>query len=97
MGSNGTLDDRRLRSTSARSESDGAKIMKFDPARRTSRKPISPRGFQRLKRREHPQRITLAALLLRGIRNLINFLFGSSRGGRRPSSRGTQRSGKRRA
>jgi hypothetical protein len=74
------------------SDSEGAKILHFDPARRTSRRtvavPLPP------KRQEKP--VLPASIFSRAVLKVIAFLFGASRGGRFPS-RGSERSGKRRA
>jgi len=93
MGGTRKFGGQRLHSKTARSESDGTKILAFDPARRTTSKqtPLFP------KRPIQPTHPASPTSMIRGaIWNVIAFLFGTP-GRRRSESRGTEPSGKRRA
>jgi hypothetical protein len=92
MGSTRKFNGPRSRSTSSTQNGEGAKVLPFDPARRTTRRPIA--AALPPKRPDKP--VLPASIFSRAVLKVFAFLFGNSRGGRFPS-RGTERSGKRRA
>ena len=89
MGSTRRFSGKRRYSIAPR-ESDGMKVLSFDPARRTTQKQMS------LPPKRPKKQIAPISTIRRAIWNAIAFLFGFSRADR-SHGRGAQPSGKRRA
>jgi hypothetical protein len=89
MGSTRRFKDKRSHSTPQSLGGEGARILDFDPERRTSRAkaPLPP------KRPERPA--AKVSIFRRMLQSIVGLLVGPR--GRRPRSRGAERSGKRRA